>query len=52
MVLPDETLMNLALAKAGLILIAGVSLVVYLARLAARISFSKSERIQPPARQS
>jgi hypothetical protein len=51
MAIPDEAIMNFALAKAGIILIAGFSLVVYLARLAARISFSKSERVQPPARQ-
>jgi len=52
MMLPDEKVMNLAVAKVGLILMTGFSIVVYLARLAARISFSKSGRIHPDPRES
>jgi len=52
MMLPDEKVMDLAVVKVGLILITGLSIIVYLARFAARISSSKSERIHPSRRES
>jgi len=52
MMLPDETVMNHAFAKAGLILVASFSIIVYLVRLAAKLSFSRPERVHPSPRRS
>ena len=51
MMLPDETVMNHAFAKAGLILVASFSIIVYLV-LAAKLSFSRPERVHPSPRRS
>jgi len=43
MMLPDEIALDFAIAKAGLILISSLGIVVYLARLATKLTFGKSD---------
>jgi len=45
MVLSDEAALDLAIAKAALILISGMGIMAYLIRVAAKITFRKPEEV-------